>query len=184
MPETIRTANERLRSRPWRGGFLAAFVIANLLIVPGAPVSRRSRASAQPRSTPCIARWQSLRGQEITLLDARPRPARRLSLFASVVLFRIRRAADRVETDARDEIGSVAGRGRSAQSAAAVGAADPGDLGGGLRAAGNHRRHRDGRAGGVRPSACSRSAPGWRPAAAQRMEQAVDALRATAAASP
>jgi len=30
MPETIRTANERLRSRPWRGGFLAAFVTVNL----------------------------------------------------------------------------------------------------------------------------------------------------------
>ena len=26
MPETIRTANGRLRSRPWRGGNLAAFV--------------------------------------------------------------------------------------------------------------------------------------------------------------
>ena len=32
MPETIRAANERLRSRPRRGGFLAAFVIANLTI--------------------------------------------------------------------------------------------------------------------------------------------------------
>ena len=28
MPETIRTANERLRSRPRQGGFLAAFVVA------------------------------------------------------------------------------------------------------------------------------------------------------------
>ena len=34
MPETIRTANERLRSRPWRDGFLAAFVAANLSMVP------------------------------------------------------------------------------------------------------------------------------------------------------
>lgn len=30
MPETIRTENERLRSRPWRGGFLAAFATVNL----------------------------------------------------------------------------------------------------------------------------------------------------------
>ena len=30
MPETIRATNERLRSRPRRGGYLAAFVIANL----------------------------------------------------------------------------------------------------------------------------------------------------------
>jgi len=35
MPETIRTANERLRSRPRRGGFLAACVFTALTLVPG-----------------------------------------------------------------------------------------------------------------------------------------------------
>ena len=30
MPEKVRTANERLRSRPWREGFLAAFASINL----------------------------------------------------------------------------------------------------------------------------------------------------------
>src|SRR5665213_2098725 len=35
MPETIRTANERLRSRPRRGGFLAACVFTALTVVPG-----------------------------------------------------------------------------------------------------------------------------------------------------
>jgi len=33
MPETIRTANERLRSRPWRGGFLVAVVTVIFSIV-------------------------------------------------------------------------------------------------------------------------------------------------------
>jgi signal transduction histidine kinase len=37
MPETIRTANERLRSRPRRGGFLAAFVIATSFLTFGTP---------------------------------------------------------------------------------------------------------------------------------------------------
>ena len=37
MPETIRTANERLRSRPRRGGFLAAFVIATFFLTFGTP---------------------------------------------------------------------------------------------------------------------------------------------------
>jgi signal transduction histidine kinase len=37
MPETIRAANERLRSRPKRGGLLAAFVITNTLLASVAP---------------------------------------------------------------------------------------------------------------------------------------------------
>ena len=37
MPESIRAANERLRSRPRRGGFLAAFVIASPLVAVAEP---------------------------------------------------------------------------------------------------------------------------------------------------
>ena len=37
MPETIRAANERLRSRPWQSRFLAAFVIANLCFALSTP---------------------------------------------------------------------------------------------------------------------------------------------------
>ena len=57
MPETIRTANERLRSRPRRGGFLAAFVLAALCIArhagarrhgPHRPLYRRRR-NGKPR---------------------------------------------------------------------------------------------------------------------------------------
>src|SRR5664279_340897 len=44
MPETIRRANERLRSRPGRGGFLAAFVFATLC----SALSTSARADVGP----------------------------------------------------------------------------------------------------------------------------------------
>src|SRR5262245_66118396 len=102
MPETIRTASERLRSCPWRGGFLAAFVTANLSVLPGLPAYAEVRlggtaADAVHRS---IA---ALRGHEITLL-AFFLTLLALSLFASVAFVRARRAAERLETGARDEI--------------------------------------------------------------------------------
>ena len=105
MPETIRTANERLRSRPWRGGFLAAFVIANLLIVPSSAACADARlgAGAVDAVQRAIA---ALRGQEITLLTLLL-ALLGLGLFASVALFRARKVADRVETDARDEISTL-----------------------------------------------------------------------------
>ena len=46
MPESIRAANERLRSRPWRGGFLAAFVLASLLNLCSAPVRAETKLGA------------------------------------------------------------------------------------------------------------------------------------------
>lgn len=45
MPETIRAVNERLRSRPRRGGFLAAFVIANCVIPFVAPARADARSA-------------------------------------------------------------------------------------------------------------------------------------------
>ncbi len=45
MPESIRAANERLRSRPRRGGFLAAFVIANFFIAFIAPARADARST-------------------------------------------------------------------------------------------------------------------------------------------
>ena len=105
MPETIRTANERLRSRPWRGGFLAAFVTAILLIVPGSAAHADARlgAIAVDAVHRAIA---ALRGLEITLLTLLL-ALLGLALFASAVLFRARKVADRVETDARDEISAL-----------------------------------------------------------------------------
>ncbi|MGC1609576.1 MAG: PAS-domain containing protein, partial [Pseudolabrys sp.] len=101
-PETIRTASERLRSRSWRGGFLAAFVMANLFILPGSP----AHADVRPGATAVDVIHRtiaSLRGQEITLLTFFL-ALLALSLFASVAFVRDRKAAERLETGARDEI--------------------------------------------------------------------------------
>jgi signal transduction histidine kinase len=54
MPETVRAANEGLRSRPRRGGFLAAFVIANLTFGHVAP--------AHADAGPALAAIESLKG--------------------------------------------------------------------------------------------------------------------------
>ena len=105
MPETIRTANERLRSRPWRGGFLAAFVTVNLLIMPGSAARADTRLGTIAIDATRRA-LSTLRGQEITLLTLLL-ALLGLGLFASVVLFRARRLADRAEINTRDEIGAL-----------------------------------------------------------------------------
>ncbi|HEY6755016.1 MAG TPA: PAS-domain containing protein [Pseudolabrys sp.] len=105
MPETIRTANERLRSRPWRGGFLAAFVIANFSIVPGSPAHADVRLGAT--AVDAVHRTMAvLRGNEISLLTF-ILALIGLGLLASVILLRIRRSAYQVEADARDEIAAL-----------------------------------------------------------------------------
>jgi signal transduction histidine kinase len=105
MPETIRTANERLRSRPWRGGFLAAFVFANFSIVPGSPAHADVRLGAT--AVDAVHRTMAvLRGNEISLLTF-ILALIGLGLLASVILLRIRRSAYQVEADARDEIAAL-----------------------------------------------------------------------------
>ena len=105
MPETIRTANERLRSRPWRGGFLVAFVTVNLFLLPGSTAHADVRFGATV--VDAIHRAIAvLRGKEITLLTL-ILALLGLALFASVVLLRVRRAGDRIETETRDEIGAL-----------------------------------------------------------------------------
>lgn len=102
MPETIRTANERLRSPPWRGGFLAAFVIANCVTAPASAARAEVRLGAT--AVDAVHRAiTALRGQEITLLTL-VLALIGLALFATVVLLRARRVADRAETTAHDEI--------------------------------------------------------------------------------
>jgi len=67
MPEIIRTANERLRSRPWRDGFLAAFVTAIASSVPDTP----AHADVHPGATAVAAVHhviEALRSQDITVL--------------------------------------------------------------------------------------------------------------------
>src|SRR5262245_64881920 len=101
MPETIRTANERLRSRPWRGGFLAAFVTANFILsgsAAGAEVYSGAAAVDDFHRTMAI-----LRGQGISLLTF-ILAVLGLGLLASVILLRARRSKDRIESAARGEI--------------------------------------------------------------------------------
>ena len=105
MPEPIRAANERLRSRPWRGGFLAAFVLASLLNLHSAPVRAETKLGATLVGTVHRA-LATLREQEITALTL-VLALLGFTLLAIVVVFRIRRSADRAEIDARDEVASL-----------------------------------------------------------------------------
>jgi signal transduction histidine kinase len=101
MPETIRTANERLRSRPWRGGSLAAFVTANFILSDSAAGAEAHFGAA---AIDAIHRTMAiLRGQGISLLTF-ILAVIGLGLLASVILLRARRSKDRIESAARDEI--------------------------------------------------------------------------------
>jgi signal transduction histidine kinase len=101
MPETIRTANERLRSRPWRGGFLTAFVTANF-IFSGSAASAEVRLGAT--AFDAVHRTMAiLLGQGISLLTF-ILVVIGLGLLASVILLRALRSKDRIESAARDEI--------------------------------------------------------------------------------
>ncbi len=101
MPETIRAANERLRSRPRRGGFLAAFVIANSLVAFIAP------ARADARSTLAIVNAlqdavANIAGHDIGALSL----ALGLITFvalAVIALLRARRQAARLKASSGNE---------------------------------------------------------------------------------
>jgi signal transduction histidine kinase len=102
MPETIRTANARLRFRPWRGGFLAAFVTANFCIVPGSPA--RADVSIGAATIAAVHHVVAMfRGRETTALVAILALVG-LALLATVVLLRTRKIASRAETNSRDEL--------------------------------------------------------------------------------
>jgi signal transduction histidine kinase len=102
MPETIRTANERLRSRPWRGGFLAAFVVAQFGIALGTPA--RAEASLATGVLDAVHSAAAVLGrQDITALTL-TLGLLCFALLATIVLLRTRKAAERVESASRDEI--------------------------------------------------------------------------------
>src|SRR5262249_1917146 len=106
MPETIRTANERLRSRPWRGGFLAAFVTANFILSGSAAGAEGHSGTA---AVDAIHRTMAiLRGQGISLL-AFILSLLGLGLFASVILLRAPRSEDRIERRGRDGVVGLEG---------------------------------------------------------------------------
>jgi signal transduction histidine kinase len=99
MPATIRTANERLRSRPRRGGLFAAFVFATLCIA----LSTSTRASAAYgliddtiRVVTAVSR-QQVAALMLTLALLC------FAVLAVIVLMRTRKAAATIETAAHDE---------------------------------------------------------------------------------
>jgi signal transduction histidine kinase len=101
MPETIRAANERLRSRPRRGGFLAAIVSANVLIASFAP------ARADVRSA--LAVIDDLRGAVANIASHGTGTLSLtfglvcIAVLAAIALLRLRRRAGRRRSVARNE---------------------------------------------------------------------------------
>src|SRR5471030_1012420 len=105
MPETIRTANERLRSRLWRDQFLAAFLIANL----GLAISTAARADASNGLGNALGVVDAIRGA-IAALGQQEIATLTLTLgliffavLAAIALVRTRMAANHIETVAREQ---------------------------------------------------------------------------------
>ncbi|HXX25792.1 MAG TPA: PAS-domain containing protein [Pseudolabrys sp.] len=99
MPETIRAANERLRSRPRRGGFPAACVGALLSTIVSVPARAETGSFFADAFTGVAAALSRQDIPSVTLIIG-------LLVFAAlavVVLLRTRRHAGHVETAARDE---------------------------------------------------------------------------------
>ncbi|HZL40847.1 MAG TPA: PAS-domain containing protein [Pseudolabrys sp.] len=91
MPETIRTANERLRSRPRRDGFLAAFFFAIPCIALGSPAGAEALAEGVTVSR------EQLGALTLTLALIC------FATLATLVLLRMRRAAATAQSAALDE---------------------------------------------------------------------------------
>ena len=105
MPETIRTANERLRSRPRRGGFPAACVALLSTIALAAP-ARAETGALRAVSDAVHGAAAALSRQDIAMLTL----TAGLLVFAALailVLLRTRRQADRIETAARDDAAAL-----------------------------------------------------------------------------
>ena len=95
MPETIRAANERLRSRPRRGGFLAASIIANFTIAFVAPARADVRsplgfADVVQSAAAAIAHYNT--GALALTLGLVC-----FAVLATIALLRTRRQAERLE---------------------------------------------------------------------------------------
>jgi signal transduction histidine kinase len=104
MPETIRTTNERLRSRPRRGGFLAAFVIANLGIAAATPALAMARSPFDAvgdayRAT--IHASQNAASLTLTLALVC------FAILALLVLLQTRRRAHQIAAASGDDIASL-----------------------------------------------------------------------------
>ncbi len=160
MPDTIRTANGRLRSRPWRGGFLAAFLTVAQCII-----DRPAQAAPEYALGSLAADLTSVGHQQVATLTL-TLGLLLFSVLAVVVLLRTRRLAGETATLSRDEVGALQCRARPPQGAADGRAASAGLVGRRRRRAGDRRRHRlhrarrhpAARAGIRRLARCERSA--------------------------
>jgi signal transduction histidine kinase len=101
MPETIRTANERLRSRPRRGGFLAAFVFATLCSALSTP-ARADGGAAFSLVEDMIRAVTVLSRQQVATLTL-TFGLLCFAVLATIVLLRTRKAAATIETSEHDE---------------------------------------------------------------------------------
>jgi signal transduction histidine kinase len=101
MPDTIRTANGRLRSRPWRGGFLAAF-----LTVAQGIIDRPAQAAPEYALGSLAADLTSVGHQQVATLTL-TLGLLLFSVLAVVVLLRTRRLAGETATLSRDEVGAL-----------------------------------------------------------------------------
>jgi hypothetical protein len=101
MPETIRTANERLCSRPRRGGFLAAFVFATLYSALSTP-ARADVVAAYGLVDDIIRAVAAISREQVATLTL-TLGLLCFGVLAIVVLLRTRRAAATNETTAHDQ---------------------------------------------------------------------------------
>jgi len=101
MPETIRTANERLRSRPCRGGFFAALAIASLCSISGTSARADEHIGAAALAA-IHTTVVLLRAREITVLTLIV-TLLSVAVLAGIALRYARKHSHRVEIDSRDE---------------------------------------------------------------------------------
>ena len=167
MPETIRTANERLRSRPRRGGHLAAFFFATFCFALGTPAHA---------ATGLVEAWRrgDARATRRAHFDARPCSASRCSPPSCCCARG--RTADAQESAAQDEAATLRAE---IERLKALLLAEPQVLV--AWAAGSDQPEIFGDTGIVVPGALPENVlafGAWlEPAAAQRMQHAVDTLR-------
>jgi len=101
MPETIRTANGRLRSRPWRGGFLAAFLTVTVWTI-----DEPARAAPEQSLDSIVSELSGIGHQQIAALTL-TLSLLLFSMLAVIVLLRTRRTANESATRMREEIGAL-----------------------------------------------------------------------------
>ncbi|MEI9804507.1 MAG: hypothetical protein WDN48_08665 [Pseudolabrys sp.] len=104
MPETLRTANERLRSRPWQRGF-RGFALASLCATSGIALCAEARAEAGAALSVVDALHDAAAafGQREIATLALTLGLVFFAVLAAVALLRTRNAANRIEAASHEE---------------------------------------------------------------------------------